>query len=123
MIVHLGIAVFLTMLVIIFRTISDQSVINKLFTIAGYTYGPLLGLFTFGLFTKFRVYDKWVPLVALLSPVLCYILSIYSEYLFNGYKFGFELLVVNGIFTFTGLLLLVNKSAPTDGEIAELKIN
>jgi len=123
MIVHLSFAIFLTLLVIIFRAISDQSVINKLFTIAGYTYGPLLGLFTFGLFTRFRVYDKMVPLVAILSPVLCYLLSINSEYLFDGYKFGFELLVVNGIFTFAGLLLLVNRKPQTEAEIEELLIN
>jgi Na+/proline symporter len=123
MIVHLSIAVFLTLLVIIFRTISDQSVINKLFTIAGYTYGPLLGLFTFGLFTKFRIYDKWVPMVAILSPVLCYLLSINAEYLFNGYKFGFELLVVNGILTFAGLLLLVKRKPITEAETEEVMIN
>ena len=109
MMVHLSIAVYLTLLVVVFRAISDQSVINKLFTIAGYTYGPLLGLYTFGLFTRLNVYDKWVPLIAILSPVLSYVLSINSEYLFNGYKFGFELLLVNGIFTFIGLLILSKK--------------
>ena len=109
MMVHLSIAVYLTLLVVVFRAISDQSVINKLFTIAGYTYGPLLGLYTFGLFTRLNVYDKWVPLIAILSPVLSYLLSINSEYLFNGYKFGFELLLVNGIFTFIGLLILSKK--------------
>lgn len=109
MMVHLSIAVYLTLLVVIFRAISDQSVINKLFTIAGYTYGPLLGLYTFGLFTRLNVYDKWVPVIAILSPVLSYLLSINSEYLFDGYKFGFELLLVNGIFTFIGLLILSKK--------------
>jgi hypothetical protein len=109
MMVHLSIAVYLTLLVVVFRAISDQSVINKLFTIAGYTYGPLLGLYTFGLFTRLNVYDKWVPVIAILSPVLSYLLSINSEYLFDGYKFGFELLLVNGIFTFIGLLILSKK--------------
>lgn len=107
--IHLSFAVFLTLLVVIFRSISDQSVINKLFTIAGYTYGPLLGLYTFGLFTKFEVNDKWVPLVAILSPILSYFLSVNSSWLLKGYVFGFELLVINGLFTFIGLLILTRK--------------
>lgn len=105
-IVHFSFAIFLTLLVIFFRAISDESVINKLFTIAGYTYGPLLGLFAFGLFTKLQVRDKFVPFIAILSPLLCFWLSINSEFLFNGYKFGFELLILNGLFTFIGLWLL-----------------
>lgn len=105
-IVHIGISLLVLVVIIVFRTINNQAVIAKLFTIAGYTYGPLLGLYTFGLFTKFEVKDKWVPLIAILSPVLCYVLSIFSESLFNGYKFGFELLIVNGLFTFIGLYLV-----------------
>lgn len=111
-IVHLGFALFLSLLVIIFRQINDQSVITKLFTIAGYTYGPLLGLFTFGLFTKYKIYDRWVPLVAILAPAICYLISVNSEMLFNGYRLGFELLVLNGILTFTGLLLLIDRRQP-----------
>jgi len=105
-IVHIGISLLVLVVIIVFRTINNQAVIAKLFTIAGYTYGPLLGLYAFGLFTKFEVKDKWVPLIAILSPVLCYVLSIFSESLFNGYKFGFELLIVNGLFTFIGLYLV-----------------
>jgi solute:Na+ symporter, SSS family len=104
--VHISFAIFLLLLVVVFRIISDESVINKLFTIAGYTYGPLLGLFSFGLFTKLPVRDKYVPAVAILSPIFSYLLSINSEYLFNGYKFGFELLIMNGLITFIGLYLL-----------------
>jgi solute:Na+ symporter, SSS family len=84
-------------------------VINELFTIAGFTYGPLLGLFAFGLFTKIAVKDKWVPIVCVISPVLCVLLKYYSAILFNGYVFGFELLILNGILTFTGLFLLRKK--------------
>jgi Na+/proline symporter len=105
-IVHICFAFILLGVIILFRAINDRAVIDKLFTIAGYTYGPLLGLYTFGLFTKSRVKDRWVPLIALISPVICYILSIFSENLFNGYKFGFELLIVNGMITFAGLYLL-----------------
>jgi Na+/proline symporter len=101
--VHLGISLVVLIVILLFRAINDQAIIDKLFTIAGYTYGPLLGLYAFGLFTKRNVNDKMVPLVALISPILCYVLSSFSEELFNGYKFGFELLIVNGLFTFIGL--------------------
>jgi len=103
--VHCSFAVVLLIVIIIFRAINDRAVIDKLFTIAGYTYGPLLGLYAFGLFTRFDVKDKFVPWIALISPVICYFLSDSSEYLFNGYKFGFELLIVNGMITFAGLLI------------------
>jgi Na+/proline symporter len=110
--VHVCFAFILLGVIILFRAINDRAVIDKLFTIAGYTYGPLLGLYSFGLFTKSKVKDRWVPLVALISPVICYILSTYSENLFNGYKFGFELLIVNGLITFAGLFLLrIKRSA------------
>jgi solute:Na+ symporter, SSS family len=107
--VHIVISIVVLFVIFLFRAINDQAVIEKLFTIAGYTYGPLLGLFAFGLFTEWKVRDKWVPLVALLSPVICYFLSISSEVMLNGYKFGFELLIVNGLLTFTGLFLLREK--------------
>jgi len=104
--VHIGISILIALVIMLFRAINDQSVISALFTVAGYTYGPLLGLYAFGLFTPFVVRDKWVPIVAILSPVFCYFSSIYSESLFGGYKFGFELLILNGAITFIGLLLL-----------------
>ncbi len=106
MLVHISFAVYLAGLVVLFRAISDESVINKLFTIAGYTYGPLLGLFAFGLFTKRSVNDRLVPLIAVLSPLLSYIISANSVKWFNGYRFGFELLIVNGLITVLGLFLL-----------------
>lgn len=105
-IVHVCLAVLLLGIIILFRAINDQAVIDKLFTVAGYTYGPLLGLYAFGLFTSFTVRDRFVPIVALVSPVICYFLSTFSESLFNGYKFGFELLIVNGFITFAGLIIL-----------------
>jgi hypothetical protein len=90
--------------------VNDESVISSVFTVAGYTYGPLLGLFAFGLFTKRQVKDKVVPIVAILCPILCYILNMYSADLLNGYKFGFELLLVNGFFMFMGMLFFSSKS-------------
>ncbi|MCX6279341.1 MAG: sodium:solute symporter [Bacteroidetes bacterium] len=107
--VHFAFALILLMVIVLFRAINDRAVIDKLFTIAGYTYGPLLGLYAFGLFTKFQVKDRWIPLVALLSPLICYFLSDYSVQLFNGYRFGFELLILNGFITFAGLLLFRRK--------------
>jgi Na+/proline symporter len=109
--VHISFAILLLFVIILFRSINDRAVIDKLFTVAGYTYGPLLGLYSFGLFTKRLVRDKAVPFIAVLSPVLCYILSEFSPIWFNGYKFGFELLIVNGLLTFAGLYFF-SKSKP-----------
>lgn len=107
--VHICFAIILLFVIVIFREINDRAVIDKLFTVAGYTYGPLLGLYSFGLFTKRQVHDKYVPVIAIISPILCYFLSEYSVQLFNGYQFGFELLIINGLFTFIGLLLTSGK--------------
>ena len=108
--VHVVFAVILLTVIVLFRAINDRAVIDKLFTVAGYTYGPLLGLYSFGLFTKYSVHDRWVPLIALLSPVICYFLSAYSVDIFRGYRFGFELLILNGFITFAGLLILRRKT-------------
>ena len=104
-VVHIGFALTMLVVVIVFRFFYDKALIDKLFTIAGYTYGPLLGLYAFGLFTRFKVKDKWVPLVAILSPIICYVLSDNSA-AWLGYKFGFELLILNGLLTFIGLIIL-----------------
>ena len=112
--IHLLISLAVLMVIILFEAINDASVISQLFTIAGYTYGPLLGLYAFGLFTRFQVKDRWVPLVAVASPLLCYFLSAYDQLLLNGYNFGFELLIINGIFTFSGLLILRRKTQTND---------
>jgi len=108
-VVHLSFAAILLIVILIFKALNNEAVINAIYTAAGYTYGPLLGLFAFGLFTKFSVKDNYVWIVALLSPLICYLLSSYSEILFNGYKFGFELLILNGILTFAGLFVLRKK--------------
>ena len=97
--VHVLFSFILLVVILLFDALNNESVINSLFTVAGYTYGPLLGMFTFGLFTKHKVKDKFVPFVAIASPVICYILSLYIP-------FGFELLILNGFITFIGLLLL-----------------
>ncbi len=102
-IVHISVAAVFFVSIMAFSILNDKAVIDKLFTIAGYTYGPLLGLYSFGLFTRRKVRDRVTPFIAIASPVICYFLSTYSVELFNGYKFGFELLLLNGLLTFIGL--------------------
>lgn len=104
--IHLGMTLIVIFVIVLFRIINDQAVIAALFTFAGYTYGPLLGLYAFGLFTKIKVRDKMIPVVALVSPVLSYIIKILVESIFASYKIGFELLIINGLITFFGLLLI-----------------
>jgi Na+/proline symporter len=104
--VHVLLSFVLMLVILIFKAINNENVIAAIFTVAGYTYGPLLGLYAFGLFTRKKVKDRWVPLVAILSPIFTYIINIHSEALLWGYIFGFELLLVNGLFTFLGLLIV-----------------
>ncbi len=108
--IHLGFSVLIFVVILIFKWINDDSVINQIFRIAVYTYGSLLGLFSFGLFTKMKVKDKLVPIVAVLSPIITYVISINSEKWFAGYKFGFELLIVNGLIMFLSLWLIKKKA-------------
>ncbi|MDR1227143.1 MAG: sodium:solute symporter [Prevotellaceae bacterium] len=107
--VHLGMCVAFAVLILGVNAAANDSIINVVYRVAGYTYGPLLGLFAFGMLTKMPIHDRWVPLVAILSPALCFALSLLSPILLSGYEFGFELLIVNGALTFLGLLLLRKK--------------
>ena len=107
---HFVMMLIIIFVIVLFKLINNQAIIAQLFTFAGYTYGPLLGLFGFGLFTRFSVKDKWVPLVAVLSPVFGYLLSRFLEFTFSGYKTGFEILLINGLITFIGLLIIKNTS-------------
>jgi len=100
--VHIAFSIIIVLVVWLFDSLGDDSVIANIFKFAGYTYGPLLGLFMFGLFTKLRPNDVWIPLICLISPVLTYFVSVYSPQLL-GYTFGYELLLVNGGITFVGL--------------------
>ena len=107
--VHIGFTCLMFLVIIIFNSFNDSSVVSAVFKVAGFTYGPLLGLFAFGLITKRPVKDKLVPLVCILSPIISVILDFNSEQWFNGYQFGFEILLVNAAITFLGLWLLYNK--------------
>jgi hypothetical protein len=104
--VHIGMAIVMGIVIFIFNILNNTSVIDAVYILASYTYGPILGLFAFGMLTKKQVRDKYIPLVAILSPILCFILQKNSEVWFNGYAFSYELLIFNAFFTFIGLCLL-----------------
>lgn len=107
--VHIGFTALMFLAILMFKWINDQSVINSVFIIAGYTYGPLLGLYAFGLFTKWEVRDKFVPYLAVAAPLLAFAISQNSQQLLWGYKFGFEVLILNGLLMFTGLYFVRKK--------------
>lgn len=104
--VHVIVSFVLFIVILVFDLINDESVISSLFKAAGYTYGPLLGLYAFGLMLKRKVKDNLVPIICILSPIICFVLNSYSGTIFNGYKFGFEILILNGALTFLGLFLI-----------------
>jgi Na+/proline symporter len=104
--VHVLIAICFAGVILLFQLINKGSVINELFRAAGFTYGPLLGLFAFGLLTKRKINDRYAILVCLAAPLIAYFLNANSERLFNGLTFGFLILAVNGLITFTGLWMI-----------------
>ena len=101
---HIAMCLFFVLFILLFRALNSTSLINAIYTIASYTYGPLLGLFTFGLFTRRHPHDALVPLICIASPLLCYALDTATQHLWD-YHFGYELLMLNGLLTFTGLWL------------------
>lgn len=107
--VHISFAFILLVTILISAGINQTSILDAIFTVAAYTYGPLLGLFAFGLFTKFKVKDMYVPFVCFIPPLLSWKLNENSQEWFNGYKFSYELLLVNGFCTFLGLWLIRKK--------------
>ncbi|WKN41828.1 sodium:solute symporter [Tunicatimonas pelagia] len=108
--VHVMFSFILLIVILIFNFINDESVIMAVYRVATYTYGPLLGLYAFGLYTKWKVKDRWIPWVAVLSPLICFVLDTNSAAWFNGFKFGHFLLIINGAITFLGLLLIRDRS-------------
>jgi Na+/proline symporter len=112
--VHIGFSALMFLVIVFFNAVNDASVVKMIFRIASYTYGPLLGLYAFGLFMKTKtVNDKLVPFICLISPILCYFISTYSAEWFNGYIIAEELIIINGLITFIGLLFI---SKPATGE-------
>jgi Na+/proline symporter len=114
--VHVGFALLFVIAILLFKVLNNESVINALYKIAGYTYGPLLGMFAFGILTRYQVRDKWVPYISIVAPVLCFFLDKYSKQLLGGYKFGFELLIINGLLVFAGLYFTRDRETKTSGD-------
>ena len=100
--VHIAMCLFFVLFILMFRQINSTSLIDAIYILASYTYGPLLGLFVFGLFTKKQPNDTFVPYICIISPLLCYLLDLIAQHLW-GYRFGYELLMLNGLLTFAGL--------------------
>lgn len=107
--VHLGMAVLMGITLYIIHLLNNTSVIDAVYILASYTYGPILGMFAFGILTPWHVRDRYIPVVALSAPLCCFILDQHSEAWFSGYRFSYELLILNALFTFLGLCLLVRK--------------
>ncbi len=112
--VHLGFSFLLFVVIVLFNVLNDDSVVKMIFKVASYTYGPLLGLYGFGLFMKTKtVRDRWVPFVCIAAPALCWVITANSKQWFGDYQFDNELILVNGLLTFLGLLII---SKPADSE-------
>lgn len=111
--VHLTFAAIFLLFVMMFKWINDSSMIDVILKIATYTYGPLLGLFSFGILLKRKVKDHLVPLVSVVSPIICFLLVHFQKQLFGPFEFGLELLIINGLITFTGLWLISKPAEET----------
>jgi Na+/proline symporter len=111
--VHLVVAFVFLLFVLVFYKVNNPSMINVILKVAAYTYGPLLGLFTFGIITRRQVEDKWVPLICIASPLICYVLDKFQKEIFGSFELGLELLIINGSLTFLGLLLVSKRSEST----------
>jgi Na+/proline symporter len=113
--VHIGFSLLMLLVIVFFRLVNDDSVVNAIFTAASYTYGPLLGLFAFGILTRRQVKDALVPYICALSPIICYLVTTFYLHPYTDYVMGFELIVYNGLLTFlmlymTGFLLPISKT-------------
>ena len=102
---HIAICALFAIIVILFGYTQNRSIIDTIYTIVGYAYGPLLGMFAFGLFTQYQVRDKLVPIVAIASPIICYTINVITSHIWS-YQWGYELLLLNGTLTFIGLLCI-----------------
>ena len=106
-----GVAVALTLLIILFDGVSNRSIIDTFYSVASYTYGPLLGIFAFGICTRRTVRDKFVPMAAIAAPLLCLLLDRNSEAWFGGYRFGFEILIINALLMMAAMFFLSHKNS------------
>lgn len=111
--IHLAFAFILLMVILVFRALNDSAIINTVLLLAGYTYGPLLGLFAYGLFAKRKVIDKFVPAICIFAPLACFLLNENAARWLNGYEIGNELILLNGILTYLGLVLISKREYKT----------
>ena len=112
--VHIGVCAVFVLFILLFKVLNSTSLIDAVYIIAGYTYGPLLGLFAFGLFTRLKPHDGWVPYICVASPLLCYGIDVLAQSLW-GYHFGYELLMMNGVLTFLGLWISSRYTLSAEG--------
>ncbi|MCX6223798.1 MAG: sodium:solute symporter, partial [Bacteroidia bacterium] len=108
--VHILLTLIFVLIILLFRALNNRSIIDTIFTIAGYTYGPLLGLYAFGMFTRYPIHDRLVPVVVVMAPVLTFLIQHFSKQWIN-YVFSFELLLINGLLTFLFLWLIRRRSS------------
>ena len=108
--VHIGMAILMAVCIYVIHLLNDDSVIQTVYKVASYTYGPLLGMFCFGIFTKKQVRDRWIPIAVIAAPVITWIIDVNSKEWFNGYEFSHERLILNAALTALGMLLLIKPS-------------
>ena len=104
--VHIAMALLMALTITVFNLVNNTSAIDAVYKLASYTYGPILGMFAFGILVRRRVRDRLVPLVAIAAPLICLVLQLNSERWFGGYTFSYELLLLNALFTFLGMFLI-----------------
>jgi SSS family solute:Na+ symporter len=104
--IHLGFTLLIYLIILVFNMINNESVLYAFIRASGFIYGPLVGLFAFGIFSKKAVDDRWIPFVAIFAPAISIVLDLNSVKWFNGFEFGYDILVVNSLFAWAGLYLL-----------------
>jgi hypothetical protein len=100
---HIAMTVVMGIVIIIFEALNKTSVVDAVYILASYTYGPILGMFAFGILNKSKIKDKYIPYIAIAAPIVCYILDKNSVEWFNGYQFSYELLIMNALFVYIGM--------------------
>ena len=108
--VHIGMAVLMVVCIYVIHMLNNDSVIQTVYKVASYTYGPLLGMFCFGIFTKRQVRDRWIPIAVILAPVITWVIDVNSSVWFNGYVFSHERLILNALLTFVGMVCLIKRN-------------
>lgn len=108
--VHIGMAILMVVCIYVIHMLNNDSVIQTVYKVASYTYGPLLGMFCFGIFTKRQVRDRWIPIAVILAPVITWVIDVNSAVWFNGYVFSHERLILNALLTFVGMVCLIKRN-------------